>query len=539
MKKILISLFLLIGLVGVIIAQPHTAIVGFTNNAGATVDAADVTWTAERLVDHPGDILDPTTSLSTAFYPSIMGPQGAMSMLQVQCADFANPWAAGQVVSIHIEQVSTGDYLDVDITLTSAGSDVWDATYTPIQMMSDGPVAPAATTLLMPADAAVDVAVDADIQWNAEPNADAYKIYFGTDNPPMTMVMEQADLFYNPTVNYGTTYYWQIVPTNNAGDAPNCPVWSFTTVDYDDNPADGVTFGDVPEDVPTPTVTETGDGTGSGMQPEDTFNAQYQITISYDGVLTLTLAHTIADLGLAMLENLGNAPIANIVWGVGTVTFDCTFSVAKSAEDFVIWQDNPEPLAVEFATFAAAQMAVDGDVAVELTWETASESDLATFNVYRTDVEAFEDAALLTSVVPNNQASTYKVVDNEVEDNYTYYYWVECIDIDGQIDLHKSEPITIDAESVVPVTRTIMGNAYPNPFGTETTLNVSVKDGEVANITVYNVLGQAVRNFTANESREIKWDGTDANGRNCGSGIYFFRLSSPSNTATKKVVVVK
>jgi hypothetical protein len=55
-------------------------------------------------------------------------------------------------------------------------------------------------------------------------------------------------------LTYNTTYYWKVVPTNAAGDAPNCPVWSFITV-----PQGGVQIGrDLVEYYDVPVYTDYG-----------------------------------------------------------------------------------------------------------------------------------------------------------------------------------------------------------------------------------------------------------------------------------------
>jgi len=59
-----------------------------------------------------------------------------------------------------------------------------------------------------------------------------YKLYLGTSNPP-EFVEDLGDVntYIPDTALAGeTTYYWQIVPYNNIGDATGCPVWSFTTL---------------------------------------------------------------------------------------------------------------------------------------------------------------------------------------------------------------------------------------------------------------------------------------------------------------------
>lgn len=72
-----------------------------------------------------------------------------------------------------------------------------------------------------------------DLTWNFVPDASGYKVSLGTDNPP-TNIENKLDVgntntyrFENP--QFSTTYYWQIIPYNEGGDAENCPVWSFTT----------------------------------------------------------------------------------------------------------------------------------------------------------------------------------------------------------------------------------------------------------------------------------------------------------------------
>jgi hypothetical protein len=92
---------------------------------------------------------------------------------------------------------------------------------------------PAITTLVSPADAAIDQATTGIFEWTAVPYADGYDLYFGTDNPP-TSILEGADQGTNTSYSYsglaaGTTYYWQVVPYNTNGDALDCSIWSFST----------------------------------------------------------------------------------------------------------------------------------------------------------------------------------------------------------------------------------------------------------------------------------------------------------------------
>ncbi|HKQ50422.1 MAG TPA: S8 family serine peptidase [Phycisphaerae bacterium] len=74
------------------------------------------------------------------------------------------------------------------------------------------------------------------VQWPESGHCSTtYDVLFGTSNPPMTLVCDDAT---TPTCDpgplaAGTTYYWQVVATNSVGSAAG-PVWSFTTEQHID-----------------------------------------------------------------------------------------------------------------------------------------------------------------------------------------------------------------------------------------------------------------------------------------------------------------
>ncbi len=537
MKKILISLFLLIGLVGVVFAQPYTIMVGFVNSEGATVPQADITWSAVRTAEFPTEILSDEHLGGTNYNEDLNGY--GFSALNIQCAGWDTPWAAGHVVDIRVEQISTGDYLEITETITGAaeGFQYWTGVPNPITMIAGVTPVPDPTTLVAPADATADAAIDVELSWNVAPGATGYKVYFGTENPPVEEIANQVETTFNPALDYEKTYYWQVVPFNGEGDAVECPVWSFTTVPYH-NPGDGVDFeGDIPEGTPAPTV-DMGDGSGYPLDPEDVFNEQYNITINAAIELTIVLNNTVPTDGVVAHIGSGIIPGAVFDYVAGKVTFTWTFTAGRSTEQFVIYQDNDPNTNVEFARPLNLAIGMDKG-SVDISWETATETDVLLFNVLRSDNSDIDSAVKIGSQNAMGPHS-YRVNDNkELDTNMVYTYWLQTVAIDGNISYHGPVSIELKEEEFVPVVRTILGNAYPNPFTNSTNLELAVKDGEVANVTVYNILGQAVRSFTAHESTRINWDRTNDNGKVCGSGIYFFRLSSPSNTQTKKVVVVK
>ena len=85
---------------------------------------------------------------------------------------------------------------------------------------------------------------------------------------------------------------------------------------------------------------------------------------------------------------------------------------------------------------------------------------------------------------------------------------------------------------------------YPNPFNPSTTISYQVPDdGKNVKIDIYNITGQLVRTLVdgTHSAGEFKvvWDGTNGQGQQVSSGVYFFRMSSVGFVNTKKMLLMK
>jgi len=84
---------------------------------------------------------------------------------------------------------------------------------------------------------------------------------------------------------------------------------------------------------------------------------------------------------------------------------------------------------------------------------------------------------------------------------------------------------------------------YPNPFNPSTMIKYSLPQAGIVKLVVYDILGREVRTLVnaampAGE-QATQWDGKNSNGQTVGSGIYFYRLTVGSFTATKKMTLLK
>ncbi len=87
---------------------------------------------------------------------------------------------------------------------------------------------------------------------------------------------------------------------------------------------------------------------------------------------------------------------------------------------------------------------------------------------------------------------------------------------------------------------------HPNPFNPSTTINYQIPDdvGSVRfSMNVYDLRGRMVRvldqGMKAAGTYSVFWDGTDSNGRQVSSGVYFYRFVSSEYNATRKMIMLK
>jgi len=201
------------------------------------------------------------------------------------------------------------------------------------------------------------------------------------------------------------------------------------------------------------------------------------------------------------------------------------------------------PVPVELSSFTAT---LTGQFYVQLSWTTQTETQMVGYRVYRSTTADQSTIELIDNpLVPATNTSTtqnYTVVDKDVLIGQTYYYWLEAVDYNNS-NFHGPVSVTVTG-NVPPVLPEVteMKNAYPNPFkaNSSTNIEVSLKAGDTGTLSIYNVQGQLVKIVSLTEGTHmVNWNGRDTRGNACGSGIYFYKLSTQSMNQTKKMVIVK
>lgn len=104
------------------------------------------------------------------------------------------------------------------------------------------------------------------------------------------------------------------------------------------------------------------------------------------------------------------------------------------------------------------------------------------------------------------------------------------------------DPVTDVAGPPVaaPSDRLLLAPPAPNPFTASTRIRFALPAAGLVRLDVFDVSGRLVERLLETHlpagANEVTWDGRDARGRSVPSGVYLFRLETPGEALTRKVV---
>lgn len=114
----------------------------------------------------------------------------------------------------------------------------------------------------------------------------------------------------------------------------------------------------------------------------------------------------------------------------------------------------------------------------------------------------------------------------------------------GQTTIVNFNNMTVaNEDDITPVIATALQVCYPNPFLLSTSIRYTVKDTAPVKVEIYNTKGQKVKSLVndlkAAGNYCTVWDGTDDNGCQINSGVYFCKLTAGKHTDSQKVVLLR
>lgn len=199
------------------------------------------------------------------------------------------------------------------------------------------------------------------------------------------------------------------------------------------------------------------------------------------------------------------------------------FSIVRISADDVI--------PVELTSFTASVSANN----VNLNWATATETNNLGFEVERAvsaENLSWEVVGFVNGAGTTVEQRSYSFSDHNLAPAH-YVYRLKQIDFDGTFEYSD----VVFAEVTPPAVYSLEQN-YPNPFNPSTTINYSIADDGLVQLSVYNLLGQEVISLV-NEYKEAGSYTINMDASSLTSGAYFYKLTTPMYTQTKKMLLTK
>lgn len=251
----------------------------------------------------------------------------------------------------------------------------------------------------------------------------------------------------------------------------------------------------------------------------------------------LNLAEHLCTVEMDILDDMQNSELLWDVVNTGILTSDATVI----EETFV--GDGDISLPVELAFFRATFV---NDV-VELSWRTESEVNNWGFNIYRSASASGPftkiNSALIEGAGYSASPQHYTYVDERIQENSTYFYQLEDVDIDGNTRQFAVVQVQTGAGEAAVVKAYGLEQNYPNPFNPETTITFSLKHAEQVQLAIYDIDGRLVKRLIDNiltaGQHSVQWDGLNASGQKVPSGCYVYKLQTPGFQQSKRLTLLR
>ena len=262
--------------------------------------------------------------------------------------------------------------------------------------------------------------------------------------------------------------------------------------------------------------------------------------------------HTYTASGLAGLNSLvgsyslGPAP-AGYHWQTTPITVaagDFTLENGYTVTITFVLIDDTVP--VELSSFTGI---ITPQNFIMLEWITQSETNVSGFYLFRNNADNLSDAERINAFIQatnTSQEASYIFVDSEAIPGYTYYYWLQHIDLSGEFEFHGPVSIHLsNTNTVMPAIPlvTSLQSIYPNPFNPTATISYGLSKAAGVELVILNLKGQMVRRLVSEAknagSYRVMWDGRNDNGVAAATGVYLVRMRAGSYKETRKLIMLK
>ncbi len=183
---------------------------------------------------------------------------------------------------------------------------------------------------------------------------------------------------------------------------------------------------------------------------------------------------------------------------------------------------NSCPLPVELAYFEAQN---NGNKAVQLDWETTTETNNAFFEIQRKqDGQRWQSIGKINGSGTTSEVQHYQFLDNRPYTGLSYYK-LKQVDHDGNFEYSSIQSVEIERPKLLTI--------YPNPVENILTIELNTLENRITELSLINITGRLERTISIQGNEQIK----HINVKDLPQGIYFIQTSdSTPNKVYQKFV---
>ena len=252
-------------------------------------------------------------------------------------------------------------------------------------------------------------------------------------------------------------------------------------------------------------------------------NCNFEVFINATSLGTFT---TTSEQGITKHSAILDANIS----GDAVIKFTQIGNGGQVAIDNVKWTNFEAPLPITLASFTAKAKAG----VVELAWETASETNNASFVIYRNN----EVLATVEGAGTTSETQNYTYTDATVVPGVAYTYVLADVDYANTETKYEANAVTVTLGNDVVEADFVIGNAYPNPFNPTAIVPLTLSRDAVVNAKVYTLTGREVATLANGTmsagSHELRITSDDMT-----TGLYLVRIEVENVLDVQKIAFVK
>jgi len=114
------------------------------------------------------------------------------------------------------------------------------------------------------------------------------------------------------------------------------------------------------------------------------------------------------------------------------------------------------------------------------------------------------------------------------------------MDTDKNVTANFSSTVGIPQTMPNQPNRTLLGDNYPNPFSSVTSIPYHLVEASHVKVTIYDILGQMVTTLVDEKQApgkyDLVWNAENENGAQVLGGTYFYRLVIDESVQTKTLI---